>query len=148
MIRLRLGSPSVKIRRETIMRKLLYAAVILACAAPVSFAQAQTDSGTPNSSSSQPAQNNAMQPSGWKHHHMGGPMGEHGWMKHHPPMMFPAMMFNSKAAFFQFRKGKSSMTIKCADDESMKACVNAAGQLMNQLGKMKNHSQTGGNGSH
>jgi hypothetical protein len=37
------------------------------------------------------------------------------------------------AAFFQFRRGPSVVTIKCAETESTQACVNAAVTLMQAL---------------
>ncbi len=69
---------------------------------------------------------------------MGGDMGpgehRHGWggmmrgMRHGPPP--------SKAARFMIRRGDSVVAIKCADDEPMKACVDAGSALLDKLGAM------------
>lgn len=55
-------------------------------------------------------------------------MGWGGHMMHRPPP--------SKAARFMFRKGDSVVAIKCADDEPMKACVDAGSALLDKLGSM------------
>lgn len=59
----------------------------------------------------------------------GGPMGAmmgHGWMHHmhRPP---------SKAAHFYFKRGDAVVDVKCADDESMNACVDATATLLAKL---------------
>lgn len=67
---------------------------------------------------------------------MDGPMGER---RSPPPDMRGEMhggmrpMRPSKAAIFNFRKGDARVFIKCADDESTKACVDAASALMDKL---------------
>ena len=60
---------------------------------------------------------------------MRGPHGGPGMMHmmhemHRPP---------SKAAHFRFRKGDAMVDIKCADDEPMKACVDAGSALLDKL---------------
>lgn len=57
---------------------------------------------------------------------MGGMMegGPHG-MRH--------MMRPSKAARFHFERGEAVADIKCADDETMRACVDAASTLLDKL---------------
>jgi hypothetical protein len=57
----------------------------------------------------------------------GGPGGPGGW--HHMPPPPPP----SKAAHFRLRNGNAGIDVKCADDEPMKACVDAAGQLIDKL---------------
>ncbi len=72
---------------------------------------------------------------------MGGPMeGMHGpmdamhrrmgWMMHHMDWHRPPP---SKAAHFRFKKGDALVDIKCADDEPMKACVDAGSALLDKL---------------
>ncbi len=58
-------------------------------------------------------------PEGWGHGH-----GRGHHMRPPPP---------TKAAFFHFRKGDARVTIKCADDEPMKACVEAGSALLDKL---------------
>ena len=64
------------------------------------------------------------------HEQMGerGPGGPGGWfrrmMRRPPP---------TKAAFFNFRRGDAVVTIKCADDEPMKACTDAATTMLQAL---------------
>lgn len=66
--------------------------------------------------------------------HEGGPHGRHGgWMGmrgHRPPPP-------GKAAFFRFHKGDASVSIKCPDDELVKACVDAASALLDKLAQQK-----------
>jgi hypothetical protein len=63
---------------------------------------------------------------------MGGMM-EHGWMHHmRPPPP-------SKAAHFFFKRGDSAVDVQCAEDESMRACVDATGALLDKLST--EHSQ-------
>lgn len=66
--------------------------------------------------------------------HEGGRHGPHGgWMGmrgHRPPPM-------SKAAFFRLHKGDASVSIKCPDDEPVKACVDAASALLDKLAQQK-----------
>ena len=59
-------------------------------------------------------------------HHGGGGMGHHGMMRR--------MMEANKAARFRFERGEASVDVKCAADESMRACVDAAMLLMDKLG--------------
>lgn len=57
---------------------------------------------------------------------MGGPgMGPHG--------MRMGMMRPPKAAIFHFARGEAEIHIKCADDEPTRACVEAAGILLEKL---------------
>ena len=55
---------------------------------------------------------------------MGGP-GRGGWMRR--------MMEDGKAARFELRRGDMHIDIKCAADEPMKACVDAATQLLDRV---------------
>lgn len=60
-----------------------------------------------------------------RHHgHHGPEMGMHG--RH-------SGMAPGKAAFFRFRKGDAAVTVKCPDDEPVKACVDAASALLDKL---------------
>lgn len=54
---------------------------------------------------------------------MGGP-GRGGMMRH---------MMDDKAARFDMRRGDTRIDIKCAADEPMKACVEAATALMDKM---------------
>lgn len=72
-----------------------------------------------------------------------GPMGEGGrhGMMHGGPMqggrhamrMMERMHSQSKAARFNFVRDDASISIKCADDEPTRACVDAAGILLDKL---------------
>ena len=64
----------------------------------------------------------------------GPPMGEHGGYMgmHRPPM---AMM--QKSAGFRFKRDGAEIDIRCAADESTKACVDAASVLIDKLASMK-----------
>ncbi len=56
-----------------------------------------------------------------------GEMMEGGMMQHHmgaPP---------SKAAHFRFTRGDGTIDVKCADDEPMRACVDATVMLLDKL---------------
>ena len=76
----------------------------------------------------------------------GGPSGEdHGprsemrggmGMRGHRGMM-QRMMEGGKAAHFHVRRGDSRVDIKCADDEPMKACIDAATTLLDKLAPPK-----------
>ncbi len=63
-----------------------------------------------------------------------GPPGprEEGMHGHHG--MMRRMMEGGKAAHFRFVRGDNRVDIKCAADEPMKACVEAAGTLLDKLG--------------
>jgi hypothetical protein len=64
--------------------------------------------------------------------HEGPHEGPHGpWMMRH--MMEMHRPPPSKAAHFRFRKGDAMVDIKCADDEPMKACVDAGSALLDKL---------------
>lgn len=53
------------------------------------------------------------------------PGGPHG---HHPPPPPP-----SKAAHFRLEHGDTALDVKCAEDESMKACADIALQLLDKV---------------
>ncbi len=82
--------------------------------------------------SAQPAPPNGAPPPGMEGgpgehgHGMGEGRGGHGEMMRH-------MMEGGKAAHFSFRRGDSRVDIKCAADEPMKACVDAAMTLADKL---------------
>lgn len=56
-------------------------------------------------------------------------MEGHGMEGHHRPPP-------SKAAAFRFTKGSDTIEIKCADDESTQACVQASIELLNRVDQM------------
>ncbi len=60
----------------------------------------------------------------------GGPQGMERMMRMHPP----------KGAVFMFRRGDQRVVVKCADEESTKACVDAAGTLMDKLAGMQGNA--------
>ena len=61
---------------------------------------------------------------GGRHDQMHG--GRHG-------RMMEAMRPVSKAARFQFSRGEAEVDIRCAEDEPMRACADAAGVLIDKL---------------
>ena len=61
----------------------------------------------------------------------GGPEGGPRWRHMHEMMQH--MQPTSKAAHFRLRKGDAMVDIKCADDEPMKACVDASSALLDKL---------------
>lgn len=67
----------------------------------------------------------------------GGPPGMmHGGPMHggrHAMRMMERMHNQSKAARFNFVRDDASISIKCADDEPTRACVDAAGVLLDKL---------------
>jgi hypothetical protein len=44
---------------------------------------------------------------------------------------------SSKGAQFRLREGNRRISIKCADDDSTKACIDAIGPLLNKVLEMK-----------
>jgi hypothetical protein len=71
---------------------------------------------------------------------MEGRMGR--WHRH-------MMMGRSDGASFSFRNGPARMTVHCPSGEALQPCVNAATQLLEKIGSMKNlrdNSQTNGRG--
>lgn len=66
---------------------------------------------------------------GMQHPGMAPEMGRHGYMgmrRHRMEMM-------TKAASFHFRREGAAIDIRCAADEPTKACVDAAGVLIDKL---------------
>jgi hypothetical protein len=65
---------------------------------------------------------------GWNHHGPGyGRMGRMGWR---------SRSGESGGASFRFRRGDARIDIRCPADESLKTCVDAAGMLIDRIGKM------------
>ena len=65
----------------------------------------------------------------------GGPNG-HAGMHGGPPLMRPGMMRMmrpSKGARFHFSRNDGVVDVKCAEDEPMRACVDAASALLDKL---------------
>lgn len=81
----------------------------------------------------------------------GGPGGFEGHGPGHPPFMGPMagparmmmhMMRNaSESARFHLRRGDSELDIKCAANEPMMACVNAANTLLDHVGQNQRQGQ-------
>jgi hypothetical protein len=57
------------------------------------------------------------------------------WIHSREPL--PGMPFlpppPPKGAFFHLRRGDAEVAVKCADDEPMKACIEAADQLLDKV---------------
>lgn len=68
-------------------------------------------------------------PQGGPEGEMRGPHGGMGMMR----AMHDMHHRDSKAAHFRFRKGDAMVDIKCADNEPMKACVDAGSALLDKL---------------
>jgi hypothetical protein len=65
-----------------------------------------------------------------------GPMGGRGMMHGHGPHRFGPPPPPSKAASFNFQNGDMRIRIRCAEDEPMQNCVNAASALIDKVGGM------------
>lgn len=65
----------------------------------------------------------------------GMPWGQHGPGGMMPGMMhmMGGMMHPPRAAVFMFKRGDERIVIKCADNESTKACVDGASTLIGKL---------------
>ncbi len=102
------------------MRPLIFTAIaVSALVASVAIAQPAPPNGAPPPGG----------PGGPPPHEMDGPGGYGREFMHGRRMMPPP----PKAAFFRFRKGDSSVTIKCADDEPTKACTDAATTMLQAI---------------
>ena len=125
--------------------KAAFAAVLFAVAASSAFAQSPPPPPLPGAGA--PAQAQPMAPAGPEargpesrgdddrapgRHFFGGPREHHRMamrhMRHHRG--------DKDGASFNFERGDSSVRIKCDDDEPMKACADAAVQLLDKLGSM------------
>ena len=71
------------------------------------------------------------QPAPWPNAPAPGREGEMGGPGHGGGMR--RMMASSKAARFEVRRGDVYIDIKCAAEEPMKACIDAANQLIDHL---------------
>lgn len=149
------------------MRRILLLAPVFAIVLPIAVARAQAPSPAsppapqaPQAPSSQamgggPMHDGSMRGPGWmaRGHEAPRPPGAmwggpreagpgwrtHGWMGH------PPVMWHSQGAFFQFRRGRSSVTIKCAENESTEACVKAAISLMQEMHTLHQAAHPGAN---
>jgi hypothetical protein len=63
--------------------------------------------------------------------------GEQHWHHH-------MMMMQSKAAVFHFRRGNSSILVKCAENESTQVCVNAAATLLDKIRQSSGQQEPSG----
>jgi hypothetical protein len=66
--------------------------------------------------------------------YFGGPPGPGHGPRFGPPMMPPPP---SKGAEFRLADGNRRILIKCADDDSTKACMDAVGPVLSKLIDMK-----------
>ena len=98
------------------MKKLLLVGAGLAVLAAGGVAVAQQPPGPPGGEGPPPRPS---MEEGGRQMHGHGPMGR--------------MMQMSKAAQFHFSRGDSRVDIRCAADEPTKACVDAAGALLDKL---------------
>jgi Tfp pilus assembly protein FimT len=70
----------------------------------------------------------------WRRMHRRG-MGEDGdgrWWRMHERMVNA----NEGAAHFRFRRGSAVVDVRCSQGDSLQACVNAAGQLIDKVAKL------------
>ena len=70
-----------------------------------------------------------------------GMMGP-GGPGHGPERMMHMMEMMSKGAAFHLRRGESRLDIKCAENEPMKACVDAATALLDKVSSLRSQSQS------
>jgi len=47
------------------------------------------------------------------------------------------------AAHFRFRRGQAAIDVKCPEGESLQACVNAAGQLLDKIANLRSSNAAG-----
>ena len=114
------------------MRKMLLAGAVIALGGSTIAAQAQN--ATPNQPAASAPQTAAPPTRGMMPPGMGGgemPASMRG--DEMPTRMRGGAMFNTRAAILHFRVGELSMTIKCADDESIRVCVTAATALLDKV---------------
>ncbi len=129
------------------MMRVRMAAGLLAMLAGTAYAQpAPPDKGaapmtTPNQGMPQGGPMMRMGPMGGPGHM---PMGGPGMMGHDGPgeMMRMMHMPPPKAAVFMIESNGLRVRIKCADEESTKACVDAAGTLIDKLAAMRGNAPT------
>jgi hypothetical protein len=111
------------------MKRMLFTAVCLAAAAGgVALAQNAPAPSTPGAVPP-PAAFASPPPDG-----PGGRGGPHrpGFWHHMPPGEH-GFMAPSRAASFRFRRGDAMVDVKCAETETTKACVDAAGAMLDKL---------------
>jgi hypothetical protein len=120
------------------MKKILMlgAGLALMGATGVALAQApQPPAGAPQTTEAAPPPP-AGGP-GMHHHGMRGPGGPGGMRGPGGPHRFgPPPAPPSKAAAFMIKRGDTRIQIRCAEDEAMQACVNAASALMDKVASM------------
>lgn len=149
-----------------IMQRWPYAAILAAFLASPALAQAPPGSGSTPPAPSSPAGQvppgmgggvgqmppEAGPPAGPTSPGMMGAGPERGMMGHHPPPRGPGeehwhhhmMMMQSKGAMFYFRRGNSSIMVKCAENESTQVCVNAAATLLDKIRQSGGQHESGG----
>ncbi|RMI26003.1 hypothetical protein EBE87_06375 [Pseudoroseomonas wenyumeiae] len=117
---------------------MLGAGLVMMGATGVALAQApQPPAGAPPATEAAPPP----PPGGPGMHRPGmrgpGPMGGFGMMHGPGPHRFgPPPPPPSKAASFNFRNGDMRIHIRCAEDEPMQNCVNAASALIDKVSSM------------
>jgi hypothetical protein len=50
---------------------------------------------------------------------------------------------NEGAAHFRFRRGQAAIDVQCPEAESLQTCVNAAGQLLDKIGALRDRNAQG-----
>lgn len=119
------------------MRRVLFGAAVLAAMAGLAAgASAQMPPGPPGG---MPGMGGPPGPSDGPG--MGGPGMGPGSFGPGPfgPGMRPRMPPPTKSAVFSFSRGDTRVMIKCADDEPTRACVDAAGALIDKLAAASPH---------
>ena len=57
--------------------------------------------------------------------------------------MHERMANANEAAHFRFRRGQAAIDVKCPEGESLQACVNAAGQLLDKIANLRDRNAQG-----
>ena len=73
-------------------------------------------------------------------HHWGGRMG--AMMRHHHD--WGENETENEGARFNFSSGDRHMRVRCPSNESMQACVQAAGQLLDKIANLRNNAAASG----
>ncbi len=113
------------------MRRLILAAAGLALLVPAALAQTVptpgAPAGAPASFAGQPGEPGALSGPGLPPPPHGGPRGP-GTMPPPPPP--------SRAAHIHLQRGDTLVDVKCADDDSTKACTDTVTAMLDKLGAL------------